>query len=124
MHVLSGLKVPGGCLPGSHTNVALVELYQSSCICLLTAAGLRPLCSKSVPILLIESPSLPQLPFDSDQAQQPISRFLTLLILRSRKRWHLLNLYTLRLKPAGWTQQTGASRLQRKKPIETEIVIS
>lgn len=82
-----------GCLSDSHTNVALVELYQGISISFLTAVGLRPLWSKNSPIPLIESPLLPQFPFDSDQAQKPLSHFLTLLILRqSRKRWHLLNL--------------------------------
>ena len=100
-----------GCLPESHTIEALVELYQSTSICLLTAEGLRLLCSKSSLTPLIESPSLPQFPFDCDQAQQPP---LTLLILRQSCRLALAQSFT----PLVWGRWGGLSRRRPPAPQE------
>lgn len=66
----------------AYLNHSLMRLWLSYIsICLLTAVGLRPLCSKSGLVPLIESPSLPRFPFDFDQAQKPFSHSLTLLVL-------------------------------------------
>lgn len=83
----------------------------------LTAVGLRPLCSESALIPLIESPSLPQFPFDSVQARQPLSHFLTLLnpSLGSREAdWHFArSLYALHFRASGEDSATRRP-LQRK----------
>lgn len=113
-----------GCLPESNSNVALGEFYQSMSICLLTAEGLRPLCSESSLIPLIESPSLPQFPFDSDQAQQPLSHFLTLLILRQSLEGRLALAQSPFLGRRGGLANPPPLASKGKANRETEIVLS
>lgn len=76
-----------GCLPESHPIISLVALYQT--FSLLIAGSLTTLCSRALLFPLIQSPSLTQFHFDSDQALQLLSRFLTLLISRRSRAFRL-----------------------------------
>lgn len=73
---------------------------------------------------LIESPSLAQFSFDSDQAQQAFSHFLTLMIFcQSRAGMALAQSLSVRLRLAGRAQQPGALGSKGKADGKTKIVI-